>query len=109
MNGYYKLCRGIYAGPLLYAGWQRRPALAGGGPENIFLVVNSGGAASKEVANHYIALRHVPSTNVFYLPTPPNAYRITGLDFREKLLRPILAEIDAPRPEGSGRSDRIQL
>jgi hypothetical protein len=31
-------------------------ALAGGGPENVFLVVNSRGAQSQEIANHYIAV-----------------------------------------------------
>ncbi|HYO25737.1 MAG TPA: TIGR03790 family protein [Lacipirellulaceae bacterium] len=68
-------------------------ALAGGGPENVFVVVNPRGAASREVANHYIALRRIPAANVFYLPAPPIAPRLTGLDFREKILRPILTEI----------------
>ena len=69
-------------------------AWAGGGPENIFLLVNARGAKSKEVANAYIALRRIPPNNVFYLPTPPNANRMTGLDFREKILRPTIAEIE---------------
>lgn len=68
-------------------------AWAGGGPENVFLVVNANGAKSKEVANHYIELRHVPPGNVLYLPTPPNANEMAGLAFREKLLKPTLDTI----------------
>ncbi len=69
-------------------------AWAGGGPENVFLLVNPRGAQSMEVANAYIALRRIPPNNVFYLPTPPRAVRMTGLDFREKILKPTLEEID---------------
>jgi uncharacterized protein (TIGR03790 family) len=69
-------------------------AFAGGGPENVLLVVNPRGPKSKEVANHYIALRHIPANNVCYLPLAPNANVITGLDFREKLLKPALATIE---------------
>ena len=35
-------------------------ARAGGGPENVFLLVNSHSEASKTIANHYIQLRHIP-------------------------------------------------
>lgn len=69
-------------------------AVAGGGPENVFLVVNARGDRSKEVANHYIALRHIPAVNVFYVNSPPNAARMMGVDFRDKILRPTLAELD---------------
>jgi uncharacterized protein (TIGR03790 family) len=70
------------------------PALAGGGPENVFLVVNSRGAKSKEVANHYIAIRRIPSCNVFYVAAPVDSFIITGEDFRDKILLPALAEIE---------------
>jgi uncharacterized protein (TIGR03790 family) len=69
-------------------------AWAGGGSENLFLIVNPSGAKSKEVANHYIALRHIPPGNILYLPLPPNANEMTGLNFREKLLKPTLAAIE---------------
>jgi hypothetical protein len=71
-----------------------RSAQGGGGPENVFLVVNDRGANSKEVANHYIALRQIPSCNVFYTAVPPDLWEITGDDFRDKILRPVLAEIE---------------
>jgi hypothetical protein len=69
-------------------------AHAGGGPENVFLIVNANGARSKEVANHYISLRKIPAINVFYAPSPPNAVRITGVNFRDKILLPALAAMD---------------
>ncbi len=67
---------------------------AGGGPENIFLLVNANGASSMEVANHYIDLRHVPPNNVFYVRTPPKWNAVKAADFLAKILRPALAEIE---------------
>lgn len=42
-------------------------ACAGGGPENILLLVNTSSLNSKTVANHYIALRKIPPSNVVYV------------------------------------------
>lgn len=67
---------------------------AGGGPENLFLVVNLRSWASLTVANHYIQQRDIPSSNVFYLDwdglvgQPADAAL-----FREKILLPIHAEL----------------
>jgi uncharacterized protein (TIGR03790 family) len=70
-------------------------ALAGGGPENVFLVVNANSDASKTIANHFISLRQIPAQNVLYLnwKGPPSA---TGaITFRDQILQPILLAIDA--------------
>src|SRR5262245_20477487 len=40
---------------------------AGGGPENLILVVNSASANSLTIANHYVQLRKIPPNNVIYL------------------------------------------
>ena len=40
-------------------------AQAGGGPENVFVVVNSASWASQSVANHFIKLRDIPPVNVY--------------------------------------------
>ena len=78
------------------------PTLAGGGPENVVLVVNSASAASQTVANQFIALRHIPPLNVVYLDWSDTAAKgkadhfpqSVKLDqFREKILRPILQTI----------------
>ena len=42
-------------------------ALAGGGPENVLLLVNANSDASKTIANHYIHWRQIPASNVLYL------------------------------------------
>lgn len=70
------------------------PAHAGGGPENVLLVVNPNSPDSLAIANHYVALRGIPAGNVLYVPWGPNAHHAKGADFRDKLLKPILQTID---------------
>jgi uncharacterized protein (TIGR03790 family) len=65
-------------------------ALAGGGPENVFLVVNSASWASQTVANHYIQLRHIPSSNVFYVDWTGGCETTDVDSFRDKILGPAL-------------------
>ncbi len=71
------------------------PALAGGGPENVFLVVNSRSWASQTVANHFIALRKIPPGNVLYLDWSGSNDVISVDAFRKDILNPILAAVDA--------------
>lgn len=70
------------------------PVLAGGGPENLFLVVNSRSWSSQTVANHYVRLRKIPVTNVFYLDWTGDNESIDAETMRTKLLGPVLAEIE---------------
>ena len=51
----------------LLSAFPAQVAYGGGGPENIFLVVNRQSWASQTVANHYIHLRKIPPGNVLYL------------------------------------------
>jgi hypothetical protein len=76
---------------------QADAASAGGGPENIFLVVNSTSADSLAVANAYAALRGVPPINVLMLPWEGAAEAVPIATFRDALLRPILQAIDSRR------------
>jgi len=69
-------------------------ARGGGGPENVFLLVNVERYASRTIANHYIRLRHIPPGNVLYLNIDRTAERIGVGDFRDKILRPALAAIE---------------
>ena len=68
-------------------------AQAGGGPENVFLVVNPQSVDSMTVANHYIKLRDIPSRNVFYLDWNPKTGTTYIDTFRDKILMPILKAI----------------
>ena len=56
------------------------PVHAGGGPENLLLVVNPIDEGSLRVANAYVAARHIPINNILYI-TPPsyNGYYSMGL------------------------------
>jgi uncharacterized protein (TIGR03790 family) len=69
-------------------------SFAGGGPENVLLVVNSASEASKTVANHYIDLRKIPSGNVFYLNYPAGRVAVPSSAFRARILEPIFKEIE---------------
>jgi hypothetical protein len=70
---------------------------AGGGPENVFLVVNAKSADSLAVANAYAALRGIPAINVLMLPWNREDEGVPIGVFRNDLLRPILQAIDARR------------
>jgi hypothetical protein len=69
-------------------------ALAGGGPQNVAIVVNPKDPDSLAVANAYVALRQIPGENVIYLPWALNTRSTPGSQYREKLLTPLLAELD---------------
>jgi uncharacterized protein (TIGR03790 family) len=69
-------------------------ALAGGGPENVFLVVNANSDSSKTIANHYIELRKIPPNNVFYVDWKGSLGACSGKNFRDQILMPALKAID---------------
>ena len=71
-----------------------RPAFAGGGPENIMLVVNSADADSQTIANHFVQLRQIPPSNVVYINWRGPADKTDINTFREKILVPVLGEIN---------------
>ena len=68
-------------------------ARAGGGPENVAVVVNADSWASLAVANEYVALRRIPPGHVIYLSSLPSFERVTVDDFRSRILMPVLRTI----------------
>jgi hypothetical protein len=76
------------------------PAKAGGGPENVFLVVNPNSPDSLTIANHFIELRRIPAGNVFYLPWNPQSEYTTINSFRSRILKPIIEAIRSRRLSG---------
>lgn len=70
---------------------------AGGGPENVFLVVNARSADSLTVANAYAALRGIPPINVLMLSWQGSRDAVSIADFRTDILQPILQAIDSRR------------
>jgi hypothetical protein len=69
------------------------PVLAGGGPENVLLVVNRNSIDSMTIANHYAKLRKIPPGNILTLSWDGDEHRTTVADFREKILLPVLKTI----------------
>ena len=72
-------------------------ARAGGGPENLFLVVNASSPDSVAVANAYAALRGIPPINVLMLPWREGTESVSIATFRSELLDPVLQAIDGRR------------
>lgn len=68
-------------------------AWAGGGPENVLLLVNSNSLNSKTIANHYIALRNVPATNVVYVDWRGGLEGCQGVYFAGQILQPAIDAI----------------
>ena len=68
-------------------------AIAGGGPENVLLVVNANSDSSKMIANWYIAGRGIPARNVVYLDSVPERERVTQQVFSKNILEPVLNAI----------------
>ena len=85
----------LLAGVATLAAAGRPEARAGGGPENLFLVVNSTSSDSLAVANAFVAARGIPPINVFMLPWAGSKENTTLARFREELLMPILRAIDS--------------
>ena len=75
-------------------------ARAGGGPENLLLVVNPRSADSLTVANAYAARRGIAPINVLMLPWSGEPDATTIARFRGELLEPILRAIEARRLTG---------
>lgn len=72
-------------------------AIAGGGPENVLLLVNSQSRSSKTIANHFIKIRHIPGRNVLYLDWSESVESIDVDTFRKKILQPAIAAIKQRR------------
>ncbi|MFN7731625.1 MAG: TPR end-of-group domain-containing protein, partial [Pirellula sp.] len=87
----------LLAGVLSLAGmeWGSLPALAGASSAGWVVVVNGASKDSRTLANHFCHLRNIPARNVIVLENVPIAPGIDVDRFRERILGPVLAEIDA--------------
>jgi tetratricopeptide (TPR) repeat protein len=65
--------------------------LAGGGPETTLVVVNADSIESREIANYYVALRGIPSSNLVWLEGVPSSPKTDIKSFRERIWKPIHA------------------
>lgn len=78
------------------------PSNAWGGlsASDVVVVVNSGSLNSRTLANHFVALRQIPAINVVVLEGVPNSEVVTVEEFREKILRPLIAELERRKIRG---------
>jgi tetratricopeptide (TPR) repeat protein len=70
------------------------PCFAGGGPENLVLVVNSDSPTSKLIANLYVEGRQIPARNVIYLDNVPASETTDLAGFRDSIIRPIFQQME---------------
>jgi uncharacterized protein (TIGR03790 family) len=80
-------------------------SLAGGGPENVMIVVNARDRLSRTIANHYCDLRFIPDCNVFELDWAGSDISTTVDVFRTNIIEPVLQEIE--RRKLTGQIDYI--
>jgi hypothetical protein len=68
-------------------------AKAGGGPQNLAVIVNPDDPDSLAVANAYVEMRRIPASNVLYIRWNAEAPRTSAVQFRERLIKPLLAQL----------------
>lgn len=66
---------------------------AGLAASEVVVIVNGQSFNSRTLANHYVALRSIPASNVIVLEGIPNSDSISVDQFRDQILQPILAAI----------------
>ena len=64
------------------------PALGGGGPRNVLLVINRASETSRTVGAHYRAVRNIPSSNICYI-TCSTAECVTKTECEAQIREPI--------------------
>lgn len=69
------------------------PAWGGLASSDVVVVVNGGSLNSRTLANYYIYLRKIPSSNVIVLDGVPDSEKTTLADFRKLILQPIFSAI----------------
>jgi uncharacterized protein (TIGR03790 family) len=89
-------CKALLFGLLLLLTWPTS-VNAGGGPENVLLVVNPNSPSSLCIANHYAKLRQIPDDNILYVSWDPKAESANIDAFRKQILLPILQTINKRR------------
>jgi uncharacterized protein (TIGR03790 family) len=72
-----------------------RGVQAGGGPEKVLLLVNTNSLGSKTIANHYIALRNIPTSNVVYVDWRGGIEGCQGPQFSGQILKPAIDAIQS--------------
>ena len=78
---------------VLWLGFATSVLHAGGGPENVLIVVNPDSEDSKEIGKFYAELRKVPASNIVEIPWDAKKGLTDVRTFRNRILGPILTAI----------------
>jgi len=73
------------------------PCLAGASASQWVVVVNGSSDRSRTIANHYTNWRNIPAKNIIVLNEVPPGNSIGIEAFREKILKPVLQEVESRR------------
>ncbi len=68
---------------------------AGGGPENLLLVVNPRSTDSLTLANHYIEQRKIPPSHVVYIAVDPAHLTMDINNFRTQVLQQLFQSLQS--------------
>lgn len=79
---------------LLSCSWLATSTRGGLASSDVVVVINGGSLNSRTLANHYAALRKIPASNMIVLEKIPNTEVISVEEFRNRILKPLLAELD---------------
>ncbi len=74
--------------------WTCGSAHGGVSAENVVVVVNANSGDSRTIANHYVELRGIPVGNVIFLDDVPEGLKISLADFKSRILKPLLQQIN---------------
>ncbi len=76
---------------------------AGLSAENVIVVVNADSYNSRTLANEYVQIRDIPSSNVIFLDQIPSKLVITLDIFKQRILTPVLQTIQSRGLSGQAR------
>lgn len=100
MNSWFRLNGWAIVFGFLAAAPAGPSAWAGGGPENVLLVVNAEDESSRMVANWYQRMRQIPDSNVLFLSGVPRSHSASLDQCRDLILRPLLKAVQERKLDG---------
>ncbi len=87
----------------IYLLFTPRTAQAGLSAENVIIVVNADSYNSRTLANEYVQIRDIPSSNVIFLDNIPDKLVIPLEIFKERILNPVFTAIQSRGLAGQAR------
>lgn len=74
-------------------GWAGVWAMAGGGPQNVLVVVNNASLDSLEIGRHYAVTRGIPDRHICHVTIPPDSVNLAVTNFLTSVVARVHAHI----------------